>query len=239
MTTKIWNLRAGQITSVLYERGKNRKVLNLRNPVDIDNKKIIDEIDSAMEVINRHVVSIVDADRECNRNESVDSIDNKSGHGETIDDRDLDLPQDIASGHNDDSGSRKDDDVRRNITILPKNEVINTRNRKDSKAYNEYDVAFQHVIPELLDSIKKSHKAIVVKISDVVRELGNGFEKKSTVSIYTGIRHILFKHGVKVEQCTFEEIDPLTKKGIKGLRMRLLQKGDKLPCSIRRLKKSR
>jgi hypothetical protein len=234
MATKIWNLRAGQITSVLYERGKNRKILNLRNPVDGDNKKIIDEIDVAMEVLNRYVVSIVDADREdvCDK-----SVDNKSDRGEVSNDRNLDLSQDLIPNHNVDNGSKKYAGNRRNMILVPKNKVINTRNRKESKAYNEYEIAFQHVIPELLDSIKKSDKC--VKISDVVHELGKDFEKKSVVSIYMGIRHILFKHGIKVEQCTFKEIDPITKKGIKGLRMSIFREGDKLPCSIKKSKKYR
>lgn len=237
MTTKIWNLREGQITSVLYERGKNRKILNLRNPVDVDNKKIIDEIDSAMVVINRYVVSIVDADREngCDR-----VVGSKNVRGKVSNDKGFDLLQDIAFDNNDDCSSDVDIGNRRNMILVPKNKVINTRNRKESKAYNGYDIAFQHVIPELLDSIKKkSDKSIIVKISDVAHELGKGFEKKSAVSIYTGIRHILFKHGLKVEECTFKEIDPLTNKGIKGLRMSIFQEGDKLPCSIRRAKKRR
>jgi molecular chaperone GrpE (heat shock protein) len=231
MYTKIWNLKEGLITSVLYERGKNRKVLNLRSPVDVDNKKIIDEIDSAMGVLNRYVVSIVDADRENGYDKSVGNI---GVHGEINNDANLDLSQDLISSRKADSGSKKYNEDRRNMILVSKDNVIKTRNRKESKAYNEYDIAFQHVIPELLESIKKSDK--IVKISDVARELGKGFEKKSVVSIYTGIRHILFKYGIKVEQCTFEEIDPATNKGIKGLRMSIFKEGDKLPCSIRRSK---
>ena len=274
MATKIWNLRAGQITSVLYERGKNRKILNLRNPVDADNKKVIDEIDVAMGVLNRYVVSIVDADRESGYDKSVD---NKNARGKVSNDEKLDLLQGLASDHNTDSdnereeandkvgllhrkddnyvgkktqrlidantekdgGSKEDINARRELILVPKNEVKNTRNRIDSKAYNNYDVAFQHVIPELLDRIKKSDKGVMAKISDIVKELGKDFEKKSDVSIYTGIRHILFKYGVKVEQCTFKEIDQITHKGKKGLRMSVFQVGDKPPCSIKKLKKYR
>lgn len=273
MTTKIWNLKEGQITSVLYESGKNRKVLNLRNPVDVDNKNIIDEIDSAMGVLNKYVVSIVDADKKI----SDKNIDNKESRRKGSNDRNLDLANKINENKHEgadhiheeandkmkllhrenkdrvgekvrylidvnaekDSVSKKDVNVRRDMILVPKNEVIITRNRKESKAYKDYDIAFQHVIPELVDSVKKDDRGIVVLISDVVQELGRDFEKKSVVSIYTGIRHILFKYGIKVEQCTLKEIDPVTNKGKKGLKLSIFQEGDKPPCSIKKSKKFR
>lgn len=316
MTIKIWDVTAGKITSLVFDNGKNRKILILKNPVEVNDKKFIDEIDNAVRVISRHVVEIINEKLENgdikNINDSgiskqVSSVqemnslrdfmlhyntdtNNKGSHKKVVVDKEiskdkkLEQSKDLLLQHNtgvndvdngtheeandkmdllfqkgDDSsgkkvrylidlnsekdgGNRKDNVDKkdggianndpRNIVLIPEEDVIKTRNTMASKAYHDYEVAFQHEIPELLDLIKNNSE-IMVKISDIAKELGESFEKKSDVSIYTGIRHILFKHGVKVSQCTFKEIDPVTNKGRRGLKMRMLQKGDRIPSSFR------
>lgn len=327
MTIKIWDVTAGKITSLVYESGKNRKILILKNPVEVNDKKFIGEIDNAVRFISRNIIEIINDKGENNSNKSIDGkdIDKKVGNdeelkslrdfmlhyntdvnnkgsdkhkktngkdinNEVVNSKKLDSLRDSMLEHNTgvnnkvggtheeandkmnllfqkgdndtgkkvrylvdvnkgkDGGNKKDnvgkkdssnkkgnDDPRNNI-LIPEEEVTKTRNTKPSKAYNDYEVAFQHEIPGLLDKIKKSNGEIMVKISDVAKELGESFEKKTDVSIYTGIRHILFNHGVKVSQCTFKEIDPVTNKGRRGLKMRMFQDGDPLPSSFKRLK---
>jgi len=285
MITKIWEVRAGHITSLLYEREKMKKILNLKNPVDINDKKTIGEIDGAIEFINRHLVlndndDKIGIDKNINVNvihDEIDKIDNledldqlrdymthydSGGHSEADEKMDLlfrkgnetvgkkvrflinvnaekvgeDKRIDININDND---KNKDINDSRNLLIIPKKDVITTRRTKDSKAYNEYEEAFQHAMPELLNIIKKSDNDIIVSNSDIVKELGKSFENKTDVSIYMAMRHILFNHGIRVIQCTLKEIDPVTQKGKKGLRLRMLEEGDPLPCSFKRLKKYR
>lgn len=327
---------AGKIISLVYESGKNRKILILKNPVDVNDKKFISEIDNAVRFISGHIVEIINDKEENNSDKSINDKDtvSKVGNGEDLDslrdfmlhyrvdtnnersdkrvnnkdaiikvsnDKETNSLQDSVLGHNDDvdkeasgtheeaedkmnllfqkvddyagkkirylidinakkdSGSNKDGDKNkdnldkkdgdknkdnldkkdgdnpRNIILIPEDEVTKTRRTKPSSAYNDYEIAFQHEIPDLVDKIKKGGE-IMVKISDIVKELGESFEKKADVSIYTGIRHILYNHGVKVSQCTFKEIDPKTNRGRRGLKMRMFQKGDSIPSSFRRLK---
>ena len=122
-----------------------------------------------------------------------------------------------------------------NIKIIPKEDVVGIKRKsRKSRSYHEYEEALKPHIQELLDKIKNTG-AIVVRISDMVEELGEQFSNKSTTSIYIGVRHALFNHGIKVEQCTLKEIDPVTQHGKKGLKMRMFGENDSVPSSIRRL----
>jgi hypothetical protein len=120
-----------------------------------------------------------------------------------------------------------------NLTILSAIDVIENKSSRDIDAYNHFDVAFQHAIPDLLKRIKKSG-VILIRISDIVKELGDKFESMSDVNIYMGMRHILFKYGIRVISHTFDEISYSESR--KGLKMRMLEEGDPLPSSIKRVK---
>lgn len=130
--------------------------------------------------------------------------------------------------------SGNDGNVFENLTILSGDDVVENKSSKDKVAYNDFDVAFQHAIPDILEGIKKSG-TVLVRISDVVKELGDKFESMSNVNIYMGVRHILFKYGIRVEHYTFDETDSISEKR-KGLKMRMIEEGDPLPSSIKKMK---
>lgn len=121
-----------------------------------------------------------------------------------------------------------------NLTILSGIDVIENKSSKDRDAYNNFDVAFQRSIPGFLERIKKSG-VILIRISDIVKELGVKFERMSAVNIYMGTRHTLFKYGIRVVYHTFDETDSDSERR-KGLKMRMLKEGDPLPSSIKRMK---
>jgi hypothetical protein len=133
-------------------------------------------------------------------------------------------------GKNEESG--KNGNIE-NLTILSENDVIENKSSKDKVAYSDFDIAFQHAIPYLLEGIKK-HGEIVVRISEIVEELGDKFEGTSDVNIYMGMRHILFNYGIRVVSHTFDETVPNSERR-KGLKMRMLEEGDPLPSSIKKM----
>lgn len=134
------------------------------------------------------------------------------------------------------SDSRDNKDNNYPLVLISNDDVVENISRKGgSKVYSHYDIAFRHNLPSLLEMIK-SNDEIVVSISDIAKELGDDFENKSVVDIYMGMRHILFEYGVYVVQCTIKDIDPMTNKHRKGLKMRMFREGDPLPSSIKRLK---
>lgn len=293
MTIKIWEVIEGNITSLLYEREEMKKILILKNPVDINDKKTIGDIDSAIEFVNRHLifvndnvenddkVGIVRITKDTIVHDEIAKIDkmkdlnqlrnyminyNRDGgmksweHDEEDEKMDLlfrksgetvgrnvrfliDANKKVGNWEDDKKKDIKDETKKdidsRNLLIIPKKDVKTTRRTRDSAAYGEYEKAFQHDIPELLELIKKSDDDIIISNSDIIKELGKSFENKTDVSIYMAMRHILYNHGIRVIQCTLKEIDPVTQKGKKGLRMRMLKEGDLLPCSFNRLKKYR
>jgi hypothetical protein len=121
-----------------------------------------------------------------------------------------------------------------NLIILSENDVVENKSSRDRSAYHDFDIAFQYAIPDLLERIKKSG-VVVVRISDIVKELGGKFESMSVVNIYMGMRHILFKYGIRVVCHTFDGTDSDSKRR-KGLKMRMFEEGDPLPSSIKRMK---
>lgn len=121
-----------------------------------------------------------------------------------------------------------------NLTILSGNDVVENKSTRDREVYNNFDVAFQHAIPDLLERIKKNGE-IIISISDIVKELGDKFGGMSDVNIYMGMRHILFKYGIRVVHHTSDETDVVSERR-RGLKMRMTKEGDPLPSSIKRMK---
>ena len=136
------------------------------------------------------------------------------------------------NGMSENSGS--DGIIFENLTILSEIDVVENKSTRDRDAYSDFDIAFQHAVPDLLEEIKKSG-IVVVRISDIVKELGGKFGRMSTVNIYMGMRHILFKYGIRAVCHTFDETDSDSKRR-KGLKMRMLEEEDPLPSSIKRMK---
>jgi hypothetical protein len=130
--------------------------------------------------------------------------------------------------------SGNDGNIFENLTILSGDDVVENKSSKDKVAYNDFDIAFHHAIPDILEGIK-TRGTVLVRISDVVKELGDKFERMSDVNIYMGMRHILFKYGIRVMSHTFDETDSHSERR-KGLKMRMLEEGDPLPSSIKRRK---
>lgn len=59
MVTTIWEVKRGMVTSVKYENENVCRILTLRTPVHSDQNNIFKELDNAVEVVNRLVVSSV------------------------------------------------------------------------------------------------------------------------------------------------------------------------------------
>ena len=296
MAIQIWEATEGKVISFLYEDGKNKKILHVRDSTEIGNLNMdmVDEIDNAMKTFVKYIARISDVekidkgkenvvnviienaervDEKCvdsterddekrddeKRVDSIERYDEKMDNGNEIHEeaedklnllKEVDKP--VRDGVRDGVQYLIDVNARKNITdknvetgsvttgqgnikIIPKEDVVGIKRKsRKSRSYHEYEEALKPHIQELLDKIKNTG-AIVVRISDMVEELGEQFSNKSTTSIYIGVRHALFNHGIKVEQCTLKEIDPVTQHGKKGLKMRMFGENDSVPSSIRRL----
>ncbi len=103
----------------------------------------------------------------------------------------------------------------------------------DQQKYNKYINALierPDIIAYLKQKIEESsNKEIIVKVTDVARELGPYFENLKETDLFLGLTYSLFIHGIVVSTITGKEINPKTGKGCYLLRMRNATPEDKLP----------
>lgn len=300
MAIKIWNATNGKVVSFLYEDGKNKKVLHTREPVEVGDADVANEIDSAMKIFIKYIVRINDMDKLDSGNggdygeninqETIDTKIKKEIVGPFVEQNaiDTDVQQEIIgnnaqqkTGSNEDheeaehkmsllyevskhseeksvkylidvntgkdngdknpgSGNgnveKNNECINEKVKLIPKDDVVRTRTRtrKVSRLFHNYEDALKPHIQELLEKIKNDDVGIVVRIPDMIEELGVQFRDYSPMSVYNGVRHVLFKHGIRVEQCTLKEVDPVTRLCVKGLKMRMVVDGDPVPSTIKK-----
>lgn len=84
-----------------------------------------------------------------------------------------------------------------------------------------------------MEDIEHSKDGIIrVKSSDIARKMGKKFIDKNPITIYSGLKYTLFGYNIVVEMGSLKEIDPVTKKNVKILKMRMKNAGDVLPPSM-------
>lgn len=59
MVITVWEVKRGMVISVKYDNGKECRILTLRTPFPIDQDDIFEELDRAIEIINRLVLGSV------------------------------------------------------------------------------------------------------------------------------------------------------------------------------------
>lgn len=59
MAITVWEVKRGMVKSVKYDNGKDSRILTLRTPFPIDQDDIFEELDRAVEIINRLVLSSI------------------------------------------------------------------------------------------------------------------------------------------------------------------------------------
>lgn len=104
---------------------------------------------------------------------------------------------------------------------------------KIGKPFMNYQKAVKKInllgwIKEEID--KRPERTIVVKISDVAKELGPSFEKYKYGSLYQGLRYVLFYNGFTISTGTHKD-------GDKVFIIKEKKEGDKLAPSYRELEK--
>lgn len=67
--------------------------------------------------------------------------------------------------------------------------------KNKGKTYTEYATALKDIIPPLKDEIEKK-ETIRVIAGDIIKEMGGKFEVKDSISLFWGIRYIMFKEGI-------------------------------------------
>ncbi len=124
------------------------------------------------------------------------------------------------------------------IAIVPSEDVVRIgrsrgKGKEKGEPYKMYDVAIHPYIPDLLRSIEGSKDGIIrVRLSDIAKKMGEKFVDKKPVTIYTGLKYILFDHKIVVEMGSLKVVDPVTKENIKILKMRMKNPDDTLPPSL-------
>ena len=124
------------------------------------------------------------------------------------------------------------------IPIVPKEDVVRIgrirgKGKEKGEPYKMYDVAIHPFIPDILKSIENSNDGMIrVRLLDIARKMGEKFVDKKPVTIYTGLKYILFDHNIIVEMGSLKDVDPVTKENIKILKMRMKNPDDTLPPSM-------
>lgn len=92
--------------------------------------------------------------------------------------------------------------------------------------YGKYAVAIQKHVSWIKEEIANSKDGIIrVRTSDLAKEMGADFAKRTNTSIYWALKYVLFNEGVVVDTGTH-------KSGEKLLVMRMGTEDDKLPPSL-------
>lgn len=98
---------------------------------------------------------------------------------------------------------------------------IGNSGRPTGEKYSKYKTVLKKHIPWFKENIEESKDGYIrTKIEDIAKEME--MSSKHDVSIFLGVRYILFNHGIWVEKGQ-------TKAGEGILKMRFKLPGDKLP----------
>ena len=110
--------------------------------------------------------------------------------------------------------------------VLAEDVKPRTGGKTKSEKYGKYARAVAGLIPWLEENINKSpDQRVIIKISDMTKELGPEYEKKSDSAIYWALKFVLFHNGIFVDTATH-------KGGGKLLVMRKATTEDRLPGSL-------
>jgi len=121
------------------------------------------------------------------------------------------------------------------MAIIPREDVVRTRGKgkKKGRRYKMYAAAVDPFIQDILNDIKYSKDGMIrVRSSDMAKKMGERFVDKKPITIYSGLKYTLFDYNIAVEMGSLKAIDPVTKKNIKILKMRMKSTDDVLPPSI-------
>lgn len=116
-----------------------------------------------------------------------------------------------------------------NINLVEADEVkVGRAGRTKGDKYGKYAVAIKHMIPTFKDEIGKSKDGFIrIKATDLAKEMGGEFVKKSPTSLIWGVKYLMFHEGIWVETGTLKEGEE------KVVIMRLGTEDDVLPKSLR------
>ncbi len=123
------------------------------------------------------------------------------------------------------------------LTIIPEEEVVKVgRGKIKGDVYKMYYAAIHPFIADILENIEKSKDGMIMfRISEVSKKMGKEFIDKKPSTIYSGLKYSLFNHNIVVEMGTLKEIDPITKKNVKVLKMRM-KNPDDIPPTMKKRK---
>lgn len=95
--------------------------------------------------------------------------------------------------------------------------------------YEKYAKAVANLVPWLKEQITNSKDGnIRIKTNSIAVEMGSEFVKKTSTSLYWGLKFVLFNEGIVVDTGTAKDGDKL-------LLMRLAKEDDKLPPSLSKI----
>ena len=137
-----------------------------------------------------------------------------------------------------DNTSFVDNSAGHGIAIVPSEDVVRVghirgKGKKKGERYKMYAVAIDPFVQDILNDIKCSKDGMIrVRSSDIARKMGEKFVDKQPITIYGGLKYTLFDYNIVVEMGTLKAIDPITRKNIKILKMRMKSANDVLPPSM-------
>ena len=123
------------------------------------------------------------------------------------------------------------------IVIVPSEDMVAGRIRGKVKKIGErfkmYAIAIGPFIQYILKDIEHSKDGMIrVKSSDIARKMGERFVDKNPNTIYGGLKYTLFGYNIVVEMGSLKDVDPVTKRSIRILKMRMKNANDVLPPSM-------
>lgn len=112
------------------------------------------------------------------------------------------------------------------LELVKAEEVIGKRARTKGEKYGKYAESIRPHLDWIRDEIKNSKDgSIILKVKDVVQEMGPDFVGKDDRSIYNGLRFTLFTEGIVIDLGTHKDGDKL-------LVMRFATDTDQLPAYL-------